>query len=74
MLQRPFPSKEFWYSGIACHALPEDFFKSKLLGSAGNPERCPPGGWPDGCEVWGELMEDGEENGVKMWQRWGEGG
>jgi len=22
-----------------------------LLGSAGNPERCPPGGWPDGCEV-----------------------
>lgn len=35
----------------ACGFTANDFFKSILLGTAGNPERCPPGGWPDGCEV-----------------------
>ncbi|CAL1142177.1 unnamed protein product [Cladocopium goreaui] len=35
----------------ACGFTANDFFKSMLLGTAGNPERCPPGGWPDGCEV-----------------------
>lgn len=38
--------------GAACTVKPpEDFLKSILLGSAHSPERCPPRGWPDGCEA-----------------------
>ncbi|CAK9038950.1 unnamed protein product [Durusdinium trenchii] len=35
----------------ACGFTANDFLKSILLGSAHSPERCPPRGWPDGCEV-----------------------
>ncbi|CAJ1329850.1 unnamed protein product, partial [Effrenium voratum] len=35
----------------ACGFTTNDFLKAFLLGSAGDPELCPPGGWPDGCEV-----------------------
>lgn len=35
----------------ACGFAANDLLKGLLLGSAEDPERCPPGGWPDGCEV-----------------------